>query len=106
MVKSFEKIVAQRVMHHLETENLLGQRQHGFRRGRSCASQLAQQYHNVLRALENGEEVDVVYLDFSKAFDKVDIGILLWKLKSLGIGGALIDRIKSFLLGRKQKVVV
>ena len=83
-------IVAQRVMHQLEAENLLGQRQHGFRRGRSCASQLAQHHQNLLKALENGEEVDVFYLDFSKAFDKVDIGILLCKLKSLGMGGALI----------------
>ena len=56
--------------------------------------------------LENGQDVDVIYLDFSKAFDRMDHGLLLGKLKALGINGRLITWIKSFLLSRRQRVVV
>ena len=77
VAKVFERLVAREVMDHLESEGLLSNYQHGFRRGRSCASQLAQHYQNVLRVLEEGYKADVVYLDFSKAFDRVDHGLLL-----------------------------
>ena len=104
--KIFERVVAEKLMDHLEAEELLGENQHGFRRGRSCASQLIQHHHNVLRVMEGGSAADVVYLDFSRAFDKVDHGLLLIKLKSLGVVGTLAKWIESFLLGRRQKVVV
>lgn len=60
----------------------------------------------MLRSLNEGNEVDVIYLDFSKAFDKVDHNILLAKLKRYGIAGKLYHWIESFLRGRKQTVVV
>ena len=50
--------------------------------------------------------MDTIYLDFSKAFDKVDIGILCHKMKSLGIIGTLGKWIDSFLSDRKQFIVV
>ena len=106
VAKVFERLVAREVMDHLESEGLLGNYQHEFRRGRSCVSQLAQHYHRVLRVLEEGYEADVVYLDFSKAFDRVDHGLLLCKLKMLGIRGGLLWWIKSFLIGRRKRVVV
>ena len=56
--------------------------------------------------LEKGHNVDTVYLDFSKAFDKVDHSIIITKLQSLGIGGKLIKWIYSFLCGREQIVIV
>ena len=91
---------------YLESENLLNDSQHGFRRGRSCLSQLLNHYQNLLTLMENNEVVDVIYLDFAKVFDRVDHGILLRKLRDLGIGSPLLKWIHSFLTNRKQCVVV
>ena len=63
--------------------------QHGSRSQRSCLSQLLEHHEEILRILETGENVDVIHLDFLKAFDKVDIGIFLRKAKALGISGRL-----------------
>ena len=70
-------------MNHLELQDFLSCNQHGFRKGRSCSSR--QPHYSVLRMLENGSEVDVNYLDYSKAFDKVDLGLLLIKLRHIGV---------------------
>ena len=59
--------------------------------------------------LENfldNSETDVIYLDYAKAFDKVDHSILLNKIKAYGISGKLFEWIKQFLCGRTQTVVV
>ena len=56
--------------------------------------------------LEQGIPVDVIYLDFSKAFDSVSHERLLLKLKAYGIHGNILEWIKSFLSGKKQTVVV
>ena len=77
--------------------------QHGFRAGRSWLSQIHDQ---ITGLLEDNQNVDVIYLDFAKAFDKLDIKITLQKLYNLGIGGKLFDWIESFLTNRKQRVVV
>ena len=68
--------------------------------------QLLEQQDEILSMLEEGANVDMIYLDFSKAFDKCDYGILLKKLKSLGIKGRIGRWIYSFLTDRKQQVVV
>ena len=60
----------------------------------------------MLSHLEEGHNVDVVYLDFAKAFDKLDFNITLHKLKSLGIDGKIGRWIHSFLTGCHQRVVV
>ena len=93
-------------MKYLNDNNLFNPTQHGFRQGRSCLSQLLSHYDSILSKLEEGKEVDVIYLDFSKAFDKVDHEILLSKLKSIGIRGKLLTWIKSFLKNRNQIVFV
>ena len=80
--------------------------QHGSRSKRSCLSQLLEHHEEILRILEKWENVDAIYLDFIKAFDKVDIGILLRKAKALGITGKLGSWIHAFLTGRKQVVLV
>ena len=61
----------------LEFNQKLKDNQHGFRSKRSCLSRLLSHYDTVLKALEEGHNVDTVYLDFSKAIDKVDNGILI-----------------------------
>ena len=72
---------------HLEKNNLIGNFQHGFRSERSCLSQLLEFYEYVLQCIEEGLNVDVVFLDLAKAFDKVDHGLLAHKMKEKRIGG-------------------
>jgi hypothetical protein len=106
IIKVFEKVLVKRITQYFDDNNLFNDSQHGFRRGRSCLSQLMDHYCRVLEALENGSQVDIVYLDFSKAFDKVDHGVLLRKLRALGVRGKLLTWIHGFLSGRKQTVAV
>ena len=82
LTKIFEKVIRKKLVKYLNDNNLFNPTQHGFRQGRSCLSQLLSHYDSILSKLEEGKEVDVIYLDFSKAFDKVDHEILLSKLKS------------------------
>ena len=90
----------------LDWQGKMDPNQHGSRSQRSRLSQLLEHHEEILRILETGENVDVIYLDFLKAFDKVDIGILLRKAKALGITGRLGRWINAFLTGRKQVVIV
>ena len=60
----------------------------------------------VTEAIDRGEEVDVIYLDFAKAFDKVPHKRLLSKLRRYGIKGKIYDWIKDLLSNRKQRVVI
>ena len=106
LIKVFEKVLRTRIVEFMERHILFNNSQHGFRGGRSCLSQLLIHFDRITAALEKGQGVDVVYLDFAKAFDKVDHGITLNKLKSLGIHGALGRWIYSFLTNRTQSVIV
>ena len=80
--------------------------QHGFRSGRSCLSQLISHYDKILSHLDEGKNVDVIYLDFAKAFDKLDFNITLAKLSMLGINGKVGIWLHSFLTNREQSVIV
>ena len=104
--KVFERIIVNHLTSYFNKASLYNQRQHGFRGGRSCLSQLLDHQQRVLDALENNAGVDVVYLDFAKAFDKVDHKILICKLKSIGVGGQLLRWIADFVSNRHQKVRV
>lgn len=106
LVKIFERVIVRKMVEYLETNDLYNKRQHGFRRGRSCLSQLIEQHAEILDSMCNGHAVDVVYLDFAKAFDKVDHGLLLKKLANIGVGRELLTWIKNFLTNRKQTVEV
>ena len=106
LIKTLERIVRISLVRHLEIANKLNPSQHGFRSRRSCLSHLLEHHDQVLSSLEEGFNVDSIYLDFSKAFDKVDIGILCHKMKSLGITGTLAKWIHNFLTNRKQHILV
>lgn len=106
VIKVFERVLRNHLTQHLEDHNLLSDHQHGFRKKRSCLTQLLDHVDHVLKCLKNGEEVDVIYLDYAKAFDKVDHKILLAKLQSFGISGKVYEWIKQFLTNRSQTVVV
>ena len=105
IMKTFERVIRKVLVCHLEINNKLNSNQHGFRARRSCLSQLLNHQDHILSILEEGFNVDSIYLDFSKAFDKVDIGILCHKLKGLGISGKLGILIHNFLTNRKQTVL-
>lgn len=97
IIKVFEKILRDRIYSFLKTQQLINPNQHGFRKGRSCLSQLLQQYDHQLQKLVQGLNVDMVFLDFAKAFDKVDHGVLLHKLRSLGITHRQLGRMDAQL---------
>ena len=72
---------------HIDMNNLLSNGQHGSRATRSTLTQLLAQWDVILAGLEEGDGVDSVYLDFSKAFDKVETGVLLHKLRDSKVLG-------------------
>ncbi|BHF65993.1 hypothetical protein SprV_0200900700 [Sparganum proliferum] len=101
-----EALVKSAIQQYCEENNLLQDSQHGFRRERSCLSNLLACLEIWTRALEEGFEVDVVYIDFRKAFDTVPHQRLLRKLNAIGIRGDLLNWIGAFLIGRKQRVCI
>jgi len=106
LIKIFEKVIRNTLVSYLEKYDLLNTTQHGFRIGRSCLSQLLEHFDKITKLMEEGHDVDVVYVDFAKAFDKVDINIAMKKIRSLGITGLLADWIHCFLVHRTQTVIV
>ena len=80
--------------------------QHGFRSKRSCETQLLSLVQELHQNLESKEQVDMVVLDFSKAFDKVPHKRLMAKLQNYGVRGNTHGWIESFLTNRTQRVVV
>lgn len=104
IIKIMERVVCRQLTEYLEANKLMNENQHGFRAGRSCTSQLLQHLHTILRNLEEEKDTEVIYLDFAKAFDKVDHNLLLRKLSRFGIRGRLLQWIASFLANRSQVV--
>ena len=104
LIKVFEKIVAKEIVTYLIENELLPWNQHGFLNGRSTVSQLLNQAEIILRYLENGNCSDTIYLDFAKAFDKVDHFLLCKKLKEKGIGGKVGAWLHNFLTNRTLQV--
>ena len=104
--KVYERIIRKQVFSFLCDKNCLNDTQHGFRSGRSCLSALLDVYDDVMHMLNGDSIVDMVYLDFAKAFDKVDHGngILLHKVKDFGITGKLGQWFYHFLTNRKHFV--
>ena len=90
----------------IEQNSLLCENQHGFRSGRSCLTQLLSHIDDVMRGLINGADTDAIYLDYAKAFDKVDHQLLIKKLRRYGFNEHLVLWIESFLTHRSQHVVV
>ena len=106
IIKIMERIVALKLAEFMTENELYNESQHGFRKGRSCISQLLEHHQRIVSWMEEDALVDVIYLDFAKAFDTVDHGILLRKLRTIGVSGPLIRWISCFLHDRWQAVVV
>ena len=93
-------------MEYLEIRGLMDGGQHGSRLGRSTLTQLIKQYDLILELLLEGSNIDIIYLDFEKAFDKCDLGVLIKKINDIGIKGKLGAWLGAFVLGRRQAVKV
>ena len=104
--KLMEHVVVSQMMKHFDEHGILADCQHGFRKQRSCETQLIGLTQELHERLEEKAQVDMIVLDFSKAFDKVPHQRLMTKLWNYGIRGNTHAWIKSFLLGRTQRVVV
>jgi hypothetical protein len=80
--------------------------QHGFRSGYSCESQVITACQDIAESLDNGERIDAIIIDFSKAFNLVPHGRLLTKIANSGVNSSVVVWIREFLLGRTQRVMV
>jgi hypothetical protein len=104
--KVLESIIRDSLVSHMGNQGMFSDEQYGFTEGRSCMLQLLVVLEEWSEIIDSGGAVDVVYLDFSKAFDTVPHVRLLEKLQAYGIKGKIRDWIRSFLEHRRQRVVI
>ena len=104
--KMLETLIRDKLVNHLEENKLIRDTQHGFRNKRSCLTNLLDFLHDVFNRYDESKAVDVIYLDFQKAFDKVPHKRLLVKLKAHGIDGEVLRWIENWLCNRRQRVVI
>ena len=104
--KMMEHVIHKQIMIHVNRNNILVNFQYGFREKHSCESQLIMTVESIQRYLNRNKQVDVLVLDFSKAFDTVAHQRLLLKLNHYGIRDKTLGWIQTWLANRKQRVVV
>ena len=104
--KIMEQIVLREITRHVRDKRGIRPSQHGFTKGRSCLTNLISFYDLVTCLVDEGKAVDVVYLDFSKAFDTVSHSILLHKLAARGLDRYTFGWVRNWLKGWAQRVVV
>ena len=83
-------------MRHLEANHILNPKQHGFRKGLSCETQLVEFSHALLTNIHIGHQTDIIILDFAKAFDKVNHNKLIYKLKAHRVDVLTVEWIEAF----------
>jgi len=106
LCKLLERIIGSHIWNYLSVNEILSPHQHGFVPNRSTSTNLLETMDIITGALNNGLGVDVIYLDFMKAFDRVAHARLVTKLKGIGINGSLLSWCVSFLANRKQRVIM
>ena len=105
-VKTMERLIKNHLEDFLERADRNTPEQHSFMRHRSCLSNLITAREHWCGLVDNGDPVDVVFVDFSKAFDRVPHGRLIEKLKSVGISGSILRWITNFVTCRVSQVDV
>ena len=104
--KVLERIIYAHIVEYLDENNLLSPHQFGFRKKRSTEDQLLLTYADIIKQVDSGRAVDIIFLDFSKAFDVVNHIVLIGKLAALGFSAQLLGWTESFLVGRSMLVSV
>ncbi|GAB0175728.1 mitochondrial enolase superfamily member 1 [Grus japonensis] len=103
--KVMEQLILGVINKHVEEKKVIRSAQHGFTNGRSCLTNLIVVYDGMTGWVDEGR-ADVVYLDFSKAFDTVSHNILIGKLRKCGLDEWTVRWIQNWLNGRAQRVVI
>ena len=106
VVRILEKIIRIKLINFLDKYKLINKTQHGFTNKRSCLTNLLEYVDYITNIIDNGDSADTIYLDLSKAFDKVSHSKLISKLRSYGVRNNLLNWISAWLVGRKQRVVL
>ena len=106
LCKTLESIVRDSIIEHMEMNNLFSKKQFGFITGRSTVLQLLHVLNIWIEILDQGGDLEVVYCDFMKAFDKVPHRRLIHKIEKYGITGNVLGWIESFLSDRTHCVVI
>ena len=104
--KILETLIRNKIVEYLELNNFIKNSQHGFRKNRSCLTNLLEFFDVVYKNVADSKPYDVIYLDFEKAFDKVPHKHLIRKVEALGIKDNISKWIKSWLDDRSQRVVI
>ncbi|CAM5079970.1 unnamed protein product [Eretmochelys imbricata] len=99
-------VIKESILKHLEERKVIGNSQHGFSKGKSCLTNLIAFYQEITGSVDMGKVAEVIYLDFSKAFDMVSHSILVSKLKKYGLDEWTIRWIEIWLDCRAQRVVI
>ena len=101
-----ETLLKNEIIRHLNNNNLIRPSQHGFLPNKSCATNLLTFLERSTSEVDQGNSVDVLYLDYAKAFDKVPHKKLLAKIEALKVNGKILGWIRSWLTDRRQKVTL
>ena len=104
--KVMEKVIFKHVFNFFRDNQVISSNQSGFMPGDSTVNQLLSLYHELALAIDQQKEIRIVFLDISKAFDKVWHDGLLYKLERNGIKGNLLSWFKDYLHNRQQRVVL
>ena len=104
--KLFEKIIKDHIQRYLDRNRLIRNTQHGFMPGKSCLTNLLEFLSYCTEEVDEGHCLDVIYLDFNKAFDKVSHNGLLIQLQRHGVSDIIINWIRVWLCQRKQRVLL
>ncbi|CAM4662215.1 unnamed protein product [Lepidochelys kempii] len=104
--KIMEQVLKESILKHLHERKVIRNSQHGFTKGRSCLTNLIAFYDEITGSVDEGKAMDVLFLDFSKAFDTVSHSILVSKLRKYGLDEYTIRWVESWLDCRAQRVVI
>ena len=100
------RILLSQIMRHYTRHKFINPLQHGFQKGLSCESQLAITVDQLQKRLDDKQQIDLIILDFQKAFDKLPHRHLLHKLHESGIHGQLHEWLTCYFTERTQRVIV